>query len=95
MHKMLASELYNPLDAQLVAARNRARDLCQALNGTRQSQQQLSRVGFCCVLTKSKPWSNATQMQNGKRSSPKVKGTMPSELSMLSMATLSGTRKLR
>jgi maltose O-acetyltransferase len=37
--KMLAGELYNPLDAELVAARERARDLCRALNDTRESQQ--------------------------------------------------------
>ena len=34
--KMLAGELYNSLDPGLVAARNRARDLCQALNRTRE-----------------------------------------------------------
>jgi maltose O-acetyltransferase len=39
-HKMLASELYNPLDPELVAARDRARDLCQALNATREAQQE-------------------------------------------------------
>jgi maltose O-acetyltransferase len=32
--KMLAGELYNPLDAELVALRERARDLCQSLNAT-------------------------------------------------------------
>jgi maltose O-acetyltransferase len=37
--KMLAGELYDPLDAELVAARERARDLCRALNGTRESQR--------------------------------------------------------
>jgi maltose O-acetyltransferase len=37
--KMLAGELYDPLDSELVAARERARDLCQALNGTRESQR--------------------------------------------------------
>lgn len=37
--KMLAGELYDPLDAELVAARARARDLCFALNATRESQQ--------------------------------------------------------
>ena len=37
--KMLAGELYNPLDSELRAARERARDLCQALNATRESQQ--------------------------------------------------------
>lgn len=35
--KMLAGELYDPLDADLVAARNRARDLCQDLNATREA----------------------------------------------------------
>lgn len=34
--KMLAGELYDPLDPELVAARVRARDLCQALNATRE-----------------------------------------------------------
>ena len=38
--KMLAGDLYNPLDPALVRARERARDLCQALNSTRESQQQ-------------------------------------------------------
>src|SRR5206468_2575631 len=33
--KMLADELYDPLDAELVQARERTRDLCQALNATR------------------------------------------------------------
>jgi maltose O-acetyltransferase len=37
---MLAGELYNPLDSELVAARERARDLCRALNDTRESQQE-------------------------------------------------------
>jgi maltose O-acetyltransferase len=37
--KMLAGELYDPFDAELVAARQRARDLCRALNDTRESQQ--------------------------------------------------------
>jgi maltose O-acetyltransferase len=37
--KMLAGELYNPLDPDLVAARERARDLCHALNHTQESQQ--------------------------------------------------------
>jgi maltose O-acetyltransferase len=36
--KMLAGELYDPLDAQLVSARARARDLCLDLNATRESQ---------------------------------------------------------
>ena len=37
--KMLAGELYDPIDPELVAARDRARDLCQALNATREAQQ--------------------------------------------------------
>jgi maltose O-acetyltransferase len=37
--KMLAGELYNPFDPELVAARERARDLCHTLNATRESQQ--------------------------------------------------------
>ena len=37
--KMLAGELYDPLDPELVAARVRARDLCQSLNATREAQQ--------------------------------------------------------
>jgi maltose O-acetyltransferase len=38
--KMLAGELYDPLDPDLVRARHRARDLCQDLNGTREAQQE-------------------------------------------------------
>ncbi len=38
--KMLAGELYDPLDAELVAGRDRARDLCQTLNGTREAQHE-------------------------------------------------------
>jgi maltose O-acetyltransferase len=34
--KMLAGELYDALDPELVTARNRARDLCQALNRARE-----------------------------------------------------------
>ena len=33
--KMLAGELYDPLDSELVQARDRARDLCQDLSATR------------------------------------------------------------
>jgi len=42
--KMLAGELYNPLDAELVVARDRARDLCQDLNATRESQTEIRRT---------------------------------------------------
>lgn len=38
--KMLAGELYDPFDPELVAARERARDLCQTLNATREGQQE-------------------------------------------------------
>jgi maltose O-acetyltransferase len=41
--KMLAGELYDPLDPELVRARERARDLCQDLNATRESQQEARR----------------------------------------------------
>jgi maltose O-acetyltransferase len=38
--KMLAGELYDPMDPELVAARERARDLCQALNATREAEHE-------------------------------------------------------
>jgi len=38
--KMLAGHLYDPLDVELVSARARARDLCQALNATREAEQE-------------------------------------------------------
>ena len=38
--KMIAGELYDPLDPELVAARARARDLCQTLNATREAEQE-------------------------------------------------------
>jgi maltose O-acetyltransferase len=38
--KMLAGELYDPMDPALVAGRERARDLCQALNATREGEQE-------------------------------------------------------
>ena len=37
---MLAGNLYDPHDPELVAARARARDLCQDLNAARESQQE-------------------------------------------------------
>jgi maltose O-acetyltransferase len=36
--KMLAGELYDPFDPELVAARAHARDLCQMLNATREAE---------------------------------------------------------
>ena len=47
--KMLAGELYDALDPELVAARNRARDLCQMLNATREIDQELRR-SICTQL---------------------------------------------
>jgi maltose O-acetyltransferase len=41
--KMLAGELYDPLDPELVAARDRARDLCQDLNATRERDREQRR----------------------------------------------------
>jgi maltose O-acetyltransferase len=41
--KMLAGELYDPMDPELVTARVRARDLCQALNATRESDEEARR----------------------------------------------------
>jgi maltose O-acetyltransferase len=36
--RMLAGELYDPLDPELVAGRNRAREMCRQLNLTREDQ---------------------------------------------------------
>jgi maltose O-acetyltransferase len=38
--KMLAGEMYDPFDPELVAGRRRARDLCQSLNATRDADEQ-------------------------------------------------------
>ena len=43
LDRMLAGELYDPLDAQLTAMREHARDLCQALNATRETQRHVRR----------------------------------------------------
>jgi maltose O-acetyltransferase len=37
---MLAGEMYDALDPELVAARAHARDLCQALNATREAEEE-------------------------------------------------------
>jgi maltose O-acetyltransferase len=42
--KMLAGELYDPLDPELVQARERARDLCQDLNATRERDSDARRA---------------------------------------------------
>jgi maltose O-acetyltransferase len=41
--KMLAGELYDALDLELVEARDRARELCQTLNATREREQDVRR----------------------------------------------------
>ena len=41
--KMLAGELYNPLDPELASARDRTRDLCQDLNATHERDQDVRR----------------------------------------------------
>ena len=38
--KMIAGDLYDPMDPELAAARERARDLCHALNVTREGEQE-------------------------------------------------------
>ncbi len=43
LEKMLAGALYDPLDPALVQARDRARDLCQELNATRERDQETRR----------------------------------------------------
>ena len=42
--KMLAGELYDAMDPELLAGRTRARDLCQALNATRESDTDARRA---------------------------------------------------
>lgn len=41
--KMLAGELYDPFDPELVRDRDRARDLCQILNATREGDRDVRR----------------------------------------------------
>ena len=47
LQNMLAGELYDLMDSELVAARARARDLCQALNATREAEQERRRRILC------------------------------------------------
>lgn len=46
---MLAGELYDALDPELVAMRSRARDLCQALNASRDADHEL-RKSLCSQI---------------------------------------------
>lgn len=48
--KMLAGDLYDPLDAELVRDRARARDLCWDLNATRESDTELRRQSLQKLL---------------------------------------------
>ncbi len=50
--KMLAGQLYNPMDPELVVARDRARDLCQELNATREGQREERRRLLCDLFGK-------------------------------------------
>lgn len=45
--KMVAGQLYDAMDPELVTARERARDLCQQLNATREAQQEERRRLLC------------------------------------------------
>jgi maltose O-acetyltransferase len=45
--KMLAGELYDPMEAELVTARERARDLCRTLNATREQEKEQRRQILC------------------------------------------------
>ena len=42
--KMVAGELYDPMDPELVTGRTRARDLCQELNATREGDAERRRA---------------------------------------------------
>ena len=44
---MVDGELDNPLDPELVTARNHARDLCQSLNATREGDHEARRRILC------------------------------------------------
>src|SRR5262249_6363059 len=48
--KMLAGEVYDPLAPELVQARERARDLCQELNVTRERDQEARRRILTALL---------------------------------------------
>jgi maltose O-acetyltransferase len=50
--KMLAGEMYDPFDPDLVSGRERARDLCQTLNATRETQHEERRRLLCEIFGK-------------------------------------------
>lgn len=49
---MLAGQMYDPFDPELVAARARARDLCLELNSTRESEEAKRRRILCELFGK-------------------------------------------
>ena len=66
--KMLAGELYDPLDPELVQARERARDLCQDLNATRERDQEARRLEKRMLPTRRTcRWCPGWWPENGKR----------------------------
>ena len=48
--KMIAGEMYDPFDAALVAARERARDLCQVVNVSRELEHDGSAPDLLAVV---------------------------------------------
>jgi maltose O-acetyltransferase len=50
--KMRAGELYDAIDSDLLRERDRARDLCQALNATRESDREIRRQIFLQLFGK-------------------------------------------
>jgi maltose O-acetyltransferase len=48
--KMVRGEPYDPMDAELVAARARARDLCLDLNATREAEAEKRRSILCALF---------------------------------------------
>jgi maltose O-acetyltransferase len=50
--RMLAGEMYDPMDPELVAARTRARELCQALNATAEADREGQRALLLELLGK-------------------------------------------
>jgi maltose O-acetyltransferase len=53
IQKMMAGELYEPLDVELCTKRQRARDLCQALNATREDEKEQRAMIISALLGRS------------------------------------------
>jgi maltose O-acetyltransferase len=49
-NKMVAGELYDPFDPELITARERARDICQAINATRETERDERRTLISALL---------------------------------------------